>query len=273
VISTELSGEKGNKKNVQDNLDTSPTDISSESKDAEMQGEEDEGGLLGLTPSPIFLDGFGESSLFSENSERALKDLSSHLKYLGDKTFFLRWHSAKEHPKLDPMEVSKSDMEEYIERVLANSHKWKDVQGVRLTLDEINETDQIIRVNDDYVRSLYFRLGRALEPHTALAKEHAMFMKEAANTWQQYAIKLISEAVIGVQSENKNNVKEIKNEAQKNATDLKRQLEVLNKKYYELQTEHNFARAALTLKEQVNAGQELATNSAKITELTLELGD
>ena len=98
-------------------------------------------------------------------------------------------------------------------------------------------------------------------------------MKEAANAWQQHAIRVINEAVKGVQSDNKNNVKEIKSEAQKNVTDLRKQLEVMNKKHNELQTELNFARAALTMKEQVNAGQELSTNSAKIAELTLELGE
>jgi hypothetical protein len=119
------------------------------------------------------------------------------------------------------VEVSLSDLEEHIERVLANSHKWTDTKGVRLTLDEINASDQIIRVNDEYTRSLFFRLGKALEPHTTAAKEHASAMKEVANSWQQHAIQLINEAVKGVQSDNKNNVKEIKNEAQKSATDLR----------------------------------------------------
>jgi hypothetical protein len=64
-------------------------------------------------------------------------------------------------------------------------------------------------------------------------------MREAANTWQQNAIKLISDAVMSVKSENKNNVKGVKSEAQRSATDLRRQLEVLNKRYNELQTEHN----------------------------------
>ncbi len=169
------------------------------------------------------------------------------------------------------MEVTLSDIEEYIERVLTHSHKWIVTKGVQLTLNEINEADQIIRINDEFVRSLFFRLGKSLEPHTDMAKQHAASMREAANTWQQNAIKLISNAVMSVQSDNQNNVKEIKSEAQRSATDLRRQLEVLNKKYNELQTEHNFAQAALTLKEQANAGQGDAANSAKITELTLEL--
>jgi hypothetical protein len=237
------------------------------------KGEEGEGSEPSFTPSPDLLAGFGDSPLFGENIEGTFKDLGSQLKYLGDKILFFQWMNASEYPKLEPIEVSQSDLEEHIERVLVNSHKWTDTKGVRLTLDEINEADQIIRINDEYIRSLYFRLGKALEPHTAAAKEHAASMKEASSAWRQHAINLISEAVKGVQSENKNNVKEIKNEAQRNATDLKRQLEAMNKKYNELQTEHDFARAALTMKEQVNTGQETTANSANITELALELGE
>ena len=273
VISTELHDEKGNKKIVQVNLDTSPKGTSSESKDAEMQVEDEDGRSQAPTPSPDFLEGFGESPLFSEGGEGPFKDLSSQIKYSGDKTLFFQWMNASDFPKLEPMEISQSDLEEYIERVLANSHKWTDTKGVRLTLDEINEADRIIRVNDEYIRSLYLRLGKALEPHTATAKEHAASMKEALNTWQQHAINVISEAVKSVQSENKNNIKEIKNEAQKSATDLKKQLDAMNKKYIELQTEHNFARAEQALKEQINAGHETTANSSKITELTLELGE
>ncbi len=92
--------------------------------------------------------------------------------------------NASEFPKLEPIEVTQSDLEEYIERVLLSSHEWTDTKGVRLTLDEINEADQIIRVNDEYIRSLYFCLGKALEPHTAAAKEHAVSMKEASSAWQ-----------------------------------------------------------------------------------------
>ena len=226
VISTELKDEKGNKKIVQVNLDTSPKDTSSESKDAEMQVEDEEGRSQVQTPSPYFLEGFGDSPLFSEGGEGPFKDLSSQkggegpfkdlsslIKYSGDKILFFQWMDASDFPKLEALEICQSDLEEYIERVLAHSHKWTDTKGVRLTLDEINESDRIIRVNDEYIRSLYFRLGKALEPHTATAKEHAASMKEALNSWQQHAISVISEAVKSVQSDNKNNIKEIKNEA------------------------------------------------------------
>jgi hypothetical protein len=52
---------------------------------------------------------------------------------------------ASDFPKLEALEICQSDLEEYIERVLAHSHKWTDTKGVRLTLDEINESDRIIR--------------------------------------------------------------------------------------------------------------------------------
>ena len=123
VISTELPEKKGNKKNVQVSLDTSPNDVSEGNKDAEMQGQDDEVGLRGFTPPSNFLDDFVGSPMFSEHSENSFKNLSSQLKYLGDKDFFLRWDNAKGFPKLVPMEVSTCDMEEYIERVLTHSHK------------------------------------------------------------------------------------------------------------------------------------------------------
>jgi hypothetical protein len=81
-------------------------------------------------------------------------------------------------------------LDHYIERGLSSSHKWKDDEGVHKTLMEIDIEDNIIRGNDKYVRMLYLRLGKALEPHTKIAKAHAATMKEAAFTWQQRAIKL-----------------------------------------------------------------------------------
>ncbi len=165
------------------------------------------------------------------------------------KTFFSNATMRKSIPKIVVMEVSRCDIEEYIERVLTHKHKWIDTKGVRLTLDEINETDKIIRINDEFTRSLFFRLGKSLEPHTDMAKQHAASMKEAASTWQQNAIRLISDAVRNVQTDNKNNVKEIKGEAQRSVADLKKQLEILNKKHNELLTEHNSAQTALTVLE------------------------
>jgi hypothetical protein len=52
-----------------------------------------------------------------------------------------------------------------------------------MTMLEIDTEDQIIRSNDRYVRMLYLRLGKALEPHTKIAKAHAAKMKEAATCY------------------------------------------------------------------------------------------
>jgi hypothetical protein len=138
---------------------------------------------------------------------------------------------------------------------------------------EIDIEDNIVRAHDKYVRMLYLRLGNALQPHTKIAKAHAATMKEAAFTWQQRAIKLIEEATCNVQIDNKKTIKDIQNEAQRSANELRKQLEELTKKHSDLQTEYNFARAALTLKEQSKIGQDSATSANKITELTLELGE
>ncbi len=76
-----------------------------------------------------------------------------------------------------------------------------------------------------------------------------------------------------MQIDNKKTIKDIQNEAQKTTNDLKRQLEELNKKHSDLQTEHNFACAALTLKEKAKVGQESIASANKITQSTLELGE
>jgi hypothetical protein len=120
---------------------------------------------------------------------------------------------------------------------------------------------------------VYLRLGNALHLHASIAKAHAATMKEAAFTWQQRAIKLIEEATCNVQVDNKKSIKEIQNESQRIANDLKKQLDELTKKYSDLQTEHSFACAALAMKEEIKVGQETNSSTHKVTQLTLELGD
>jgi hypothetical protein len=87
-----------------------------------------------------------------------------------------------EYPVLPPMNVSEETVNQYIERVLENSHEWKDLEGVQMTMNGIDEGDQIIRANDIYIRSLYLCLGKALASHTEQAKAHAASMREAAHT-------------------------------------------------------------------------------------------
>ena len=140
-------------------------------------------------------------------------------------------------------------------------------------MQAIDLEDMIVRHNDKYLRMVYLRLGKALHWHSRIAKEHAASMKEAAFTWQQRAIKLIESATNGVQIDNKKNLKEIRNEAQKVNKDLRNQLAELNKKYNDLQTEHKFTCAALSMKEGIKEVQESDANVSKITQLTLELGE
>ncbi len=76
-----------------------------------------------------------------------------------------------------------------------------------------------------------------------------------------------------MQIDNKKTIKDIQNEAQKSTNDLKKQLEELTRKHSELQTEHSFACAQLTLKEETKIGQEFNVSANKITQLTLELSE
>ncbi len=179
------------------------------------------------------------------------------------KVLLYNWHDAKEYPELTPIEASEEIVDQYIERVLLSSHKWSNDEGVHKTLMEIDIEDNIIRGNDKYVMMLYLRLGKALEPHTKIAKAHAATMKEVAFTWQQRAIKLIEEATCNVQMDNRKTIKDIQNEAQRSANELRRQLDELTKKHSDLQTEYNFARAALALKEKAKVGQESAASANK----------
>jgi hypothetical protein len=149
--------------------------------------------------------------------------LALYLRKLGDlKVLLYIWHDAKEYPELIPVEASEEIVDQYIERVLASSHKWSNDEGVHKTRMEIDIEDNIVRAHDKYVRMLYLRLGKALEPHTKIANAHAATMKEAAFTWQQRAIKLIEEATCNVQIDNKKIIKDIQNEAQRSANELRK---------------------------------------------------
>jgi hypothetical protein len=189
------------------------------------------------------------------------------------KALLYQWQSAKKFSEFNNIDVSEEEMDQYIERVLKDSHKWNDTEGVNKTLQEIDLEDKIVRHNDRYLRMIYLRLGKALHLHTGIAKAHAATMKEVAFTWQQRAIKLIEDATNSVQIDNRKTIKDIQNESQKATNDLKKQLEELTKKHNDLQTEHSFASAALALKEENKIGQESAASANKITELTLELGE
>ncbi len=171
--------------------------------------------------------------------------IALYLRKMGELSVLLcNWQDAKEYSELTPTDSSEEILDQYIERVLLSSHRWNDDEGVHKTLMEIDIEDNIIRGNDRYVRVLYLRLGKALEPHTKIAKAHVATMKETAFTWQQRAIKLIEEATCNVQIDNKKTIKDIQNEAQRSANELRKQLEELTKKHSDLQTEYNFARCS-----------------------------
>jgi hypothetical protein len=96
-------------------------------------------------------------------------------------------------------------------------------------------------------------------------------MKESAIAWQEKAIRSTNEAA----ADNKNVFRDIKkSEASNEAKELRKQLETLNEKHADLQTEHNFTSAALlALKNKMNGAKDTSTNTTKITELTMELGE
>jgi hypothetical protein len=215
-----LPDKKGKKKKVQAKLDTPPKVGISEggSEDATTNGSglpllSSSEGSEEYSPSSTtdFLAGL--SPLDDEDEQDCV---ALYLRKLGDvKVLLYNWLDAKEYPEFTPIEASEEIVDQYIERVLESSHKWSNNEGVRKTLMEIDIEDKnIVRAHDKYVRMLYLRLGKALEPHTKIAKAHAATMKEAAFTWQQRAIKLIEEATCNVQIDNKKTIKDIQNEAQ-----------------------------------------------------------
>ncbi len=86
---------------------------------------------------------------------------------------------------------------------------------------EIDEEDKIVRVSDKFMRHLFLRLGQALDPQMEVAKAHAASMDEAANAWQQKAIKAIQDAVAGVKKDNRGVVQDIMDESWRNTKELK----------------------------------------------------
>jgi hypothetical protein len=285
-----LKVKKGRKKIGQSTLAASPTKNNSEDEKEDASGiaasptkdnsedeKEDASGSEGALPalrsspkhSPATSTDFLAEFLGDEkDGDLSLvpDDYSTFLKKTGEiKALLYKWECAKEFPEFKVVDVSDEEIDQYIERVLKDSHKWKNTEGVNKTLQEMDLEDKIVRGNDRYLRAIYLRLGNALHVHTGIAKAHAATMKEAAFTWQQRAIKLIEDATCTVQIDNKKTIKDIQNEAQKVTNDLKKQLEELTKKHSDLQTEHSFACAQLTLKEETKVGQESNASANKIT--------
>ena len=271
--------EKGNKKKGQVSLATSPLEQVSEGDKEDAMSSEGSLPAIGssaenspTTSVDLLAEFMGDEKDDSPSS--APDDLPTFLKKMGEiKTLLFQWQDAKEFPEINTIEeISDDEIDQYLERVLKDSHKWKDTEGVGKTLQEIDIEDKVIRSNDRFLRMVYLRLGQALHLHTEVAKAHAATMKEAAFTWQQRAIKLIEEATCNVQIDNKKSIKDIQMEAQKTTLDLNKQLQELTKKHSDLQTEHSFVCAQLALKEESKVEQESSASDNRITQLTLELG-
>jgi hypothetical protein len=174
-----LPDKKGKKKNVQAKLDTSPPKNGSDVED------DDATILVADRPalrtfssnerSPPTSDILAGLTLMLEDDEEEQDSIALYLRKTGELTvlFLYQWQNAKEYPELTPMDFSEEIVNQYIERVLSSSHKRKDNEGVHWTLREINVEDKAIRSNDRYVRMLYLRLGKALEPHTEIGRANA----------------------------------------------------------------------------------------------------
>jgi hypothetical protein len=140
-------------------------------------------------------------------------------------------------------------------------------------MDEVDLKDQMARFNCKYTQNLCLRLGKTRAPHLEVAKAHAASMKEAALAWQEKAIKSINDTASALQKDNKKVIRDIKNEASQETNELRKQLETLNKKHVDLQTEFNFTSATLALKTKMEAPKDSNSDTSKITELTRELGE
>jgi hypothetical protein len=65
------------------------------------------------------------------------------LKKTGEiKALLYQWQCAKGFPEFTDIAVSEEEMDQYIERVLKDSHKWKGTEGVNKTLQEIDLEDK-----------------------------------------------------------------------------------------------------------------------------------
>jgi hypothetical protein len=278
---------KGNKKTVEGKPDASPGKVSLPLE--ELPSKEGSPEQKSTPTSEVMEDLFdmlegGEeaSNDTKEGDEVEVKeepeDLESFLNYLRrvgncNKQLLFPWLDATGYPKVVQLDVAEEEIPAYIERMLKDSHKWKDEKDVLASIEEIDEEDKIVRTTDKFVRNLFLRLGQALDPQMEVAKAHAASMEEAANSWQHKAIKAIEDAVAGVKKDNQGVVRDIMDESLRNTKELKRQLDELNKKYTQLQTEHAFTTAELSMKKQLNEDKVAEEDTGKITALTLELGE
>jgi hypothetical protein len=163
-LDSSLADKKGKKKKGQATLAASHPKINYEDEKEDTSGSEDELPALGSseeqspTTSTDFLAEFlGEKKEenLSPVPDSVSDDFPGFLKKTGEiKALLYQWQSAKEFPEFNNIDVSEEEMDQYIERVLKDSHKWKDTEGVNKTLQEINLEDKIVRHNDRYLRMI-----------------------------------------------------------------------------------------------------------------------
>jgi hypothetical protein len=228
---------KGNKKTVEGKPDASPGKIGSPLLVEDLASKEGSPDQKSTPTSELMEDIFGmleggeETNKDSKESVEAkikeeTEDLESFMDYLRrvgncSKQLLYPWLDATEYPKIVQLDIEDEEIPAYIERLLKDGHKWKEEKNVLASIEEIDEEDKIVRTTDKFVRTLFLRLGQAIDPQMEVAKAHAATMEEAANAWQHKAIKAIQDAVVGVKKDNQGVVRDIMDESLR----LKRQLD------------------------------------------------
>jgi hypothetical protein len=205
VISIDPPKGKGNKKIVEGNPDTSPGKVDSPLDDlASKDGSPEQRSTpMSEQMEDLFemLNGGEEASNDTKEGDEVgvkeeLEDLESFLSYLRrvgscSEQLLFPWFDATKYPKVLHFDVAEEEISAYIDRMLKDSHKWKDEGDVLASTEKIEEEDKIVRTTDKFVRNLFLRLGQALDPQMEVAKAHAASMEEAANVWQHKAIQAI----------------------------------------------------------------------------------
>jgi hypothetical protein len=135
---------KGNKKTVEVKPDASPRKVGSPSEDLASKENTPE---QKSTPTSEMLDdtldmlqdGEGAKKDSKESVDLEVKEeqegLESFLDYLRrvgncDKQLLYPWLDATEYPKVVQLDIEDEEIPAYIERMLKNSHKWKEGKDV-----------------------------------------------------------------------------------------------------------------------------------------------
>jgi hypothetical protein len=167
-LDASLIDKKGKKKKGQATLAASPPENNSVDEKEDSSGSEGDLPALGSSEehSPATSTDFLAEFLVDEkdgNLSPVPDDFPGFLKKAGEiKSLLYQWQCAKGFPEFIDVAVSEEEIDQHIERVLKDSHKWTDTEGVNKTLQEINLEDKIVRGNDRYLRMINLRLGKAV---------------------------------------------------------------------------------------------------------------